>query len=124
MNTELMYLIVIARIFIGGFYVAGAVVDILQRQECLQLMEFKKIPYRPFLFAGEVALKFLAGLAVVLNFYIVISATVLIIFTLLANIIFNNFWKDTGKKAQLTFIRFWSYLAIMSGLLLLIAIYF
>lgn len=124
MNTELMYLVVIARILIGGFYMAGAVVDVLQRNDCLQLMEFKKIPYQPWLFAGEVVLKFLAGLAIVINFYTVINAIALIIFTLIANIIFNNFWKETGKKAQLTFVRFWSYVAIMGGLLLLIAIYF
>lgn len=116
-------MIIIARIVIGLFYVLSAVIDTLQWKESLQLMEMKKIPFRPIFLPAEIALKLLGGLAIVFNFYLLLFASALIAFTLTANIIFNTFWTDRGKRAQLTFIRFFSYLAIVSGLLLLIAVY-
>lgn len=119
--SEIM--VIIARILIGLFYMSAAVVDVLQWKESLQLMEMKKIPVRRILLPAEIALKFIGGLAIVCNFYLLLCTVALLIFTLIANVIFNNFWVESGKKAQLTFLRFFSYVAIMSGLLLLIAFY-
>ena len=113
----------IARVCLALYFIIGAMIDSKMRQETLQMMRAKKIPLAQFLFVCAVALKLIAGFGVMLNIFSIISALTLAIFTLIANVIFNNFWIEVGMKKTFSAVRFLANLAVVGGLLLLVAYY-
>lgn len=116
------YLIIPAQIFLALYFVIGAMMDYKFRQQTLDLMQQKKIPYKNIFYPAAVALKFFGGLAVMFNIFAGIAAIALAIFTLIANIIFNDFWAEEGMKKQFTLLRFLCNLAVVGGLMLVAAL--
>lgn len=116
-------LILVGQGLLALYFVIGAVSDVVMRHQAFEMMLAKKIPFRRILFFAAVALKFFAGLGVLVNFMPSIFAIALAIFTLIANIIFNDFWDEEGIKRQFTLARFLANTAVIGGLILIIAIH-
>jgi hypothetical protein len=72
-----------------------------------------------YLFVGGIALKVTCGLALLFNIFVPFAAFVLAIFTLIANVIFNDFWRVTGPERKSTFLHFLINIAVIGGLLVL-----
>lgn len=119
MHTIAEFIFVIARIMIASYFIIGTYYDITMRDELWQMMQAKKIPNYQIFYVCAVVLKISAALAIIFNVYTAIAAVLLFIFTGIANVIFNNFWRETGNKRVFTQIRFLVHIAIMGGLLLL-----
>lgn len=118
------YLVILGQILLALYFVIGAVSDVLLRQAGIELMMLKKIPWPKYLYYAGVALKFVAGLALLLNFFSWIAAIVLALFTLIANIIFNNFWQEpAGMKRLFSLNKFLCNLAVIGGLLLVVSVH-
>jgi len=109
------------RILMGALFVWAAWMDYQQRQFLQQMMKDKNIPQTPFLFFGAVLLKFVGGLALVLNFYTPLAAFLLAGFMLIATIIFHGFWRETGPKREYEKVMFLTHLLLMGGLLALMS---
>jgi uncharacterized membrane protein YphA (DoxX/SURF4 family) len=88
--TPEIFILALGRICLALYFIIGAGLDIKMRQDTLQMMQAKNIPYRDVLFFCAVALKLFAGFGVMFNILPIISALALALFTLIANIIFNS----------------------------------
>ena len=120
----IIYLTIFAQVLLALYYVIGAIADIQLWQQGLELMTVKKISQPKFLYAAAVALKFIAGIALGLNIFASIAAIFLAAFTLIANCIFNNFWREpAGLKRHFALNRFLCNLAVIGGLLLVIVVH-
>ena len=111
---------VLARIMLASYFVLGTYHDVSMREELWKLMRSRKIPNYEILYYCAIALKIIAGLAIIINIYLPFAAGALFIFTGIANVLFNNFWRaEPGPKKTFSEIRFMSHIAVMGGLLLL-----
>lgn len=118
------YLIFLGQILLALYFGIGAISDFWLRQQGIELMQAKKIPWPKYLYFAGVALKLVAGIALIANIFSWLAALALAIFTLIANIIFNNFWDEpVVMKRIFTLNKFLCNLAVVGGLLLVVAIH-
>lgn len=117
-NYEILFFL--ARLFLALYFVVGGCFDFYLRQDLLNLMQQKKLPPNLLLLTSCVALKIIFGIALIFNFHAAIAAVVLALFTLIANVIFHNFWAAEGKKKIFETNSFLVNLAVIGGLLLII----
>ncbi|QLH43749.1 MAG: hypothetical protein HWD59_14345 [Coxiellaceae bacterium] len=57
------------------------------------------------------------------NFYLPLGALALILFVLVCNLVFNNFWAVPSPQKFNVLINFFVNLSIIGGFILLIAVY-
>ena len=81
----------------------------------------KGLPMPAVLALGSGLLELLAGLAVAVGFKARIGAIVLAVFTLLASLLFHNFWAMPAEQVMVNQLMFMKNLAIIGGLLLVMA---
>lgn len=110
----------VARLLLAGMFVYAAIHNVMNWQGSLQLMQRKNIPYPNLLLSGATGLKFFAGLAVIFNIFAVAGALALAGFTLIANIIFHDFWNKKEREFQMELLFFLVNMSIIGGLLLVI----
>lgn len=120
MHTISELVFVIARVMLASYFIIGTYYDITMRDELWQIMQAKKIANYQYFYVCAVALKLVTAFAIILNVYTAIAATLLFIFTGIANVIFNNFWRESGNKKVFMQIRFLVHVSVMGGLLLLV----
>jgi len=84
-------------------------------------MASKGMPIVPLFLIGAIVLEIGGGLSVLLGYKARLGALLLLIFIIPATLIFHNFWAYQGMEQQMQMINFMKNLAIMGGLLLLIA---
>ena len=112
--------ILLGQAIIGLVFLVAIVNDILERNELMAALATKNIPYREYLFPGAIGLKLLCGLGLVFNILAPVAAFFLAGFTLVANIIFNNFWAQTGADRKNAYFQFIIHMAIVGGLIALV----
>ncbi len=86
-------------------------------QECFSEM----LPWIPAILILAVTFEFLGGLSILFNFWPRLGAFVLLVFLLPTTVIFHQFWFLDGANRDLQFVLFLKNLAIMGGLLYVIA---
>lgn len=86
-----------------------------------QYMDSAHMPLVPFFLGGAIVLELLGGVSVLLGFKARYGAMALILFLIPATLIFHNFWAFEGAQQQMQMINFLKNVAIMGGLLLLVA---
>ncbi len=84
-------------------------------------MASKGMPLVPLLLVAAVLLEIGGGLSVLMGLKARIGAAALIVFLIPATLIFHNFWALEGTEQQMNMIMFMKNLAILGGLLLVIA---
>jgi putative oxidoreductase len=84
-------------------------------------MASKGMPMIPFFLVSAATVELLAGLSVLLGFRARIGAAALILYLIPVSLIFHNFWALEGMEQQIQMVTFMKNLAIMGGLLLLVA---
>lgn len=78
----------------------------------------KGLPMPMVLAVLTAALEVLGGLAIAIGFHARIAALALAVFTLLASIIFHNFWAVPAEQQMVQQLMFMKNLAVAGGLLL------
>lgn len=86
------------------------------------MMKAKGMPQANVLLVLATILKYVAGIMLLLHYHADVAAAGLLGFTILATLIFDNFWKATGMQRQMLYFAFLSNLSIMGGLLLVIGL--
>ncbi len=84
-------------------------------------MAAKGMPMIPFLFVVAIIFELVGGLSVLLGIKANWGATMLIVFTLIAGIIFHNFWAVPKAEMQGQMIHFLKNIAIIGGLMFVAA---
>lgn len=123
MLSHYSYALFAARILLPLVFIVAAITNMFRWQNTLQFMKSKKIPFTGFFLAAATALKIVASVAVMCNFYLPLGALALILFVLVCNLVFNNFWAVPSPQKFNVLINFFVNLSIIGGFILLIAVY-
>jgi putative oxidoreductase len=84
-------------------------------------MASKGIPFPQVLLVGAIAVEFIGGLMLMIGYKARWVALVIFLFVIPTTLIFHNFWAVPPEQAQMQTIQFLKNLAIMGGLLYVIA---
>ena len=112
----------LGRVLIGFYFLFFVFWNTCHRQDALACMRQQKIPFAPMFLASGIILEGCAGLLIIFAQYTAIAASLLIIFTLGATLMFHRFWTmPAGPLRTLNTIIFINNLTVtVGGLLLLV----
>jgi putative oxidoreductase len=116
------FAIFIARLCLSAIFLWASWRKMMNWKGTLSMMKGKKIPFPKLLLPGAVALQILGVVSLMLGLFPRIGALLLILFTLPAMITMHDFWNTKGKERVMETAMFLKDVAIIGGLLLLIAL--
>lgn len=109
-------LLTVGRILLGGLFVLGGVHHFFQLEFLTKMMTARGVPLaRLTLIVGSV-FQAVAGLLLILGFYVAPAALGLAVFTVIASIMFLNFWDMQGEAREAMKNVWKSNIAIIGGL--------
>lgn len=115
------------QVIIGLVFVIAVVNDYMERNILISMADAKltallkrKIPNVNYLVYGAMGLKVVCGLGLIFNILPSVAAFFLAGFTIIANVVFNNFWALQGDERKGAYIKFLIHWAIIGGLIVLI----
>jgi uncharacterized membrane protein YphA (DoxX/SURF4 family) len=81
----------------------------------------KKVPFPNIALATGFGMMLVGGISILIDFYAAIGASILIAFTLLANVLYHDFWnhKDNWAERNRALYVFCNNTAVMGGLVLI-----
>lgn len=112
-------LTLIARILLAAIFIIAGLSKIGGFESTVAYIASKGLPAPGLIAALTIAIEVLGGIAIVLGYKARIAAFVLAMFTILAAVIFHNFWDASADQAYVQNIMFMKNLSIAGGLLLL-----
>jgi putative oxidoreductase len=112
---------VVGRVLLSLIFVAIAVGKVAGWSGFSQYMESKHLIAIPVLLTASIAVEFAGGLSVLLGWRARSGALLLLVYLLPVTAVFHNFWALQGMQAQIEVINFLKNVAIMGGLLLIVA---
>lgn len=121
-TMQYQYIYSVAVTLIAMTFILSAINGLKNWQNTVAMMQAKGMPQADLLLKLTTILKFVAGTMLITHFHADLAAAGLLIFTVLATLIFNNFWKEAGMQRQMLYFGFLSNLSIIGGLALVLAI--
>lgn len=122
MHADHSIIEIIGHVMIAFLFVFRAIHAFPTFDRHLQRFEERKIPFaRPFLGAGF-ATMLVGGVMVALDYHAALGAAGLIVFTVLANLLYHDFWAmEDGRARDNHRNTFCNNIAVMGGLVLVVA---
>ncbi len=111
----------LGRLLVSVVFLISGATKILGWSGTAAYMAAKGMPLVPLFLAGAIVVELGGGLAVLLGLRARLGAFALFLYLIPTTLIFHNFWAATGPARQMEFIHFLTNLAIMGGLLVLVA---
>jgi putative oxidoreductase len=119
MNSKYKPLAFVARILLAAIFISAGFSKVMGFDGVTVYIASKGLPM-PMILAGlTIALEILGGLAIVIGYKARIAGLLLGLFTLLAALIFHNFWAFPPEQVYLQNIMFMKNLSMAGGLFLL-----
>lgn len=109
----------LARFCIVYTFFKSGIVNSQHAEPVIGMITSKKWPYPKVIYAATVILLFIAPIMIVGHYFDRIAALALLVFTLLSNIFFCNYWTMDKKSRPMTEFLFDANIAIMGGLILI-----
>lgn len=119
MKFDIIYFVAVT--LIAATFILSAASTFKRWASTVGMMEAKGMPFANALLVCVVILKFVAGAMLILHFHADIAAAALLVFVLMATLIFHSFWREQGMERLMHYFAFLSNLSIMGGLTLIIA---
>ncbi|HLL13171.1 MAG TPA: DoxX family protein [Rubrivivax sp.] len=120
MNTTSVPILA-ARILLALIFMLAGLSKLTGLQGTTAYIASQGLPMPAVLALASGLLELLAGLAVAIGFKARLAAALLAAFTLLASLLFHNFWAMPADQAMVNQLMFMKNLAIVGGLLLIVA---
>ena len=120
MNTTSVPILA-ARILLALIFMLAGLSKLTGLQGTTAYIASQGLPMPAVLALASGLLELLAGLAVAIGFKARLAAALLAAFTLLASLLFHNFWAMPADQAIVNQLMFMKNLAIVGGLLLIVA---
>ena len=112
-------LVLIARILLAGIFITAGLSKIGGFEGTVGYIASKGLPFSGLIAALTIAVEVLGGIAIVIGYKARIAGFVLAVFTILAAVIFHNFWDAPADQVYIQNIMFMKNMSIAGGLLLL-----
>lgn len=122
MKGIIRYFPLLGRILISSIFLMSGFGKIADWSGTAGYMASKGMPLVPMFLIGAIVFELGGGLSVLLGFKAKIGAAALAAFLIPVTLIFHNFWTLEGMDQQIQMIMFMKNLAILGGLLLIIAL--
>ncbi|HEY6051790.1 MAG TPA: DoxX family protein [Thermoanaerobaculia bacterium] len=114
-------LTVVGRILLAAIFILSGVGKITAWSGTAGMMAAKGLPAPQVLLALAIAFEILGGLSVATGYRARTGALMLIVFLILATLIFHNFWAYQGGEREMQMAHFLKNVAILGGLLIVVA---
>jgi putative oxidoreductase len=111
--------VVIARVLLAMMFVLAGASKFGDLGGTAGYIASKGLPFPMLLAFGTAALELIGGLAIMLGLQARIAALALAVFTLLASVLFHNFWAMPADQQMMQQLMFMKNLSVAGGLLLL-----
>lgn len=113
---------IIAHVMIAFLFVYRGIDSLPNFADHLKRFENHGVPFPRLVLVGGFATMLIAGAMVALDLYTAYAAAMLILFTVLANLLYHHFWtmEDPRLRQTHTWI-FCNNIAVMGGLLMVVA---
>ena len=112
-------LTLIARILLAAIFITAGLSKIGGFDGTVAYIASKGLPLPALIAALTIVVEVLGGIAIVLGYKARVAGFILAIFTILAAVIFHNFWDAPADQAYLQNIMFMKNLSMAGGLFLL-----
>ena len=113
--------VVTARVLLAAMFVLAGFSKFAGLAGTAGYIASKGLPMPSVLAFGTAALEVVAGLALAIGFQARWAALALAIFTLLASVLFHNFWAMPAEQQMVQQLMFMKNLAVTGGLLMVFA---
>ena len=110
----------IAHFLIGFFFIYFGFSNFQQRTIIIEIMSKKSVPFASLVFYLGILTQTLCGLLIILNTMVLFAAIILIIFDIVAVLLFHQFWTLEGELRRLNLIIFITNLTIVLGALIIL----
>lgn len=111
------FLLGLGRVLLGGLFVVGGVHHFFIIQPLSSALAARGVPLARFSLIVASVFQVVAGLLVMVGFYVVPAALGLVLFTLVASILMLNFWDLEGPAREGAKQGFQTNVGIIGGLL-------
>lgn len=111
----------VGRIFLGAIFVLSGVMKLADFEGALGHMQAQGIPYAAPLLAVAAIVEIAGGLSIMTGFLTRLGAFALFLFLIPVTLLFHDFWNLAGQERVAQSAHFMKNLAIMGGLLVLMA---
>jgi putative oxidoreductase len=111
---------IVARLLIVYTFFKSGIRNSLNPKPILGAISSKHWPFPKLIYALTMLLFLLAPILIILNFWASAAALGLLIFTVLSNVFFCNYWKSKDNNRHMTEFLFDANIAIIGGLILII----
>lgn len=120
MNPFSYYAPIVAHFLIGCFFVFFGFINVEEWDYNVQTMKQKKIPFPKLVLFIGITWQIIAGLMVVAGVYLKFAALSLILFTVIAVLMFHSFWRYQGKEREVSRLIFFIHATVTISALLLL----
>lgn len=120
MHVTERYAPLFGRIFLSLIFIVSGFGKAMDFGGTVAYMETYGIPLPGLLFVLALLFELGGGVLLLLGFQTRLAAAALIVFTVLATLIFHDFWSYADAERQMQFINFMKNLSMIGGLLLVI----
>lgn len=111
--------LLLAQALIGFTFVFAGLANLYYRQNKKSVIA-EKLPFPNFILAVGIVTQMSAGFFLMINLLPLYAVYVLIGFTIIANLLFHDFWKANGDAFRLKLQGFNNSIAIVGGLIALL----
>ncbi len=111
----------VGRVLLSLIFLYGAFLSITNWDATMGMVTAKGLTYVSWFLGAAVALQILGGLFLLVGYKVRLGAFFLIVFLIPVTIIMHDFWSLTDASRQLQTIMFGKNLAILGGLLYVLA---
>jgi putative oxidoreductase len=115
-------LMLLARVLLAAMFVLGGLSKFGGLAGTAGYIGSKGLPLPMLLAVGTAALELLAGLAIVVGYRARLAALALALFTLLASVLFHNYWAMPAEQQSMQQLMFMKNMAVAGGMFLLAAV--
>ena len=120
MTATARYTPLFGRIFLSLIFIVSGFGKLLDFGGTAGYMETYGIPMPSLLLVFAILFELGGGALLLIGFQSRLAALALIVFTLLATLIFHDFWALAGAEREMQFINFMKNLSMIGGLLLVV----
>ena len=113
----------IARILISFLFVFAALSNINHAKQLITDISQKAVPLASMVFYFGVSVELISGLCLMVGYKVNLAIPVLVIFIILATLLFHDFWHAEGEFYRVQCLSFVTNLSTIGALLLLMAWY-
>jgi len=110
------------RILLAALFIPAGISKIVGFEDTVGYIASVGLPLATLAAITAIVVELIAGLALLVGYRIKLAAVILAVFTLVATVLFHNFWAMPADQAYMQQLMFMKNIAVVGGLLMVAAL--